>query len=75
MPLKIIFPVLSKVIFFKADWLVVKRAHLLREQETGKGESLGTRVIFYLALMSSKFAKILMLDAMRISCYYRENTK
>jgi hypothetical protein len=62
MPLKIIFPVLSKVIFFKADWLVVKRAHLFREQENGKGGSPGTRGLSCLALMTPNFAKILMLN-------------
>jgi hypothetical protein len=41
----------------------------------GKEEILGTQGISWLPLMSSKFAKILMLYAMRISCCYRENTK
>jgi hypothetical protein len=52
-----------------------KKAHFLKELESGNEESPGTRAIFYLALMDSKFAKILMLGAMRISCDYRENTK
>ena len=52
-----------------------KKVHFLQEQENGKGESLGTRVIFYLPVMTSKFAKILMLFEVRNLCYYRENTK
>ena len=52
-----------------------KKAHFLKEQESGKEENPGTRAISYLALITSKFDKTLMLYAMRISCYYRENTK
>jgi len=57
------------------DPVSAKKAHFLQELESGNEESPGTRVIFYLALMTSKFAKILMLDAIRVSFDYRENTK
>jgi hypothetical protein len=57
------------------DPVSAKKAHFLQAQENGKEEILGTRVISYFALMTSRFAKILMLDAIRVSCDYRENTK
>jgi hypothetical protein len=43
-----------------------KKAHFLQEQESGKGESLGTRVIWYLPRMNSKFAKILMATSKNV---------
>jgi hypothetical protein len=42
-----------------------KKAHFLQGQENGKGGSLEIRAILYLPVMTSKFAKILMLHKVR----------
>lgn len=52
-----------------------KKAHFLQGQENGKEENLGTGAIFYPTLITPRFAKAPMLYAMRVSWYYRENTK